>query len=33
MNCGCLHKGTHAPEKCPSCDHARGYFEILGENW
>lgn len=33
MNCGFLHKGTHAPEKCPSCDHDRGYFEILGENW
>jgi rubrerythrin len=33
MNCGYVHKGTHAPEKCPSCDHERGYFELLGENW
>ena len=32
-NCGYLHTGTEAPAKCPSCDHDRGYFELLGENW
>ena len=33
LNCGYLHSGTKAPERCPSCDHSRGYFEILAENW
>jgi rubrerythrin len=33
MNCGFIHNGTRAPERCPSCDHERGYFEILAENW
>lgn len=33
LNCGFLHSGTKAPERCPSCDHERGYFEILAENW
>ncbi|MCI5779542.1 MAG: rubrerythrin family protein [Lentisphaeria bacterium] len=32
-NCGYLHTRTGAPMKCPSCDHARGYFELLAENW
>jgi rubrerythrin len=32
-NCGYLHKGPAAPEKCPACDHAQAYFELLGENW
>jgi rubrerythrin len=32
-NCGYLHKGPSAPEKCPACDHAQAYFELLGENW
>ena len=32
-NCGYIHQGTGAPEKCPACDHARAYFELLGENW
>ncbi|MCK5285734.1 MAG: rubrerythrin family protein [Candidatus Pacebacteria bacterium] len=26
--CGYLHKGTEAPEKCPSCDHPQSYFEM-----
>ncbi|MBR2345194.1 MAG: rubrerythrin family protein [Lentisphaeria bacterium] len=33
MNCGYIHTGTNAPDRCPSCDHDRGYFEILAENW
>ena len=32
-NCGYLHTGTNAPEKCPACDHAKAHFELLGENW
>jgi len=32
-NCGYIHEGTEAPEKCPACDHGRAYFELLGENW
>lgn len=32
-NCGYLHTGKEAPDKCPACVHPRGYFELLGENW
>lgn len=32
-NCGYLHSGTDAPEKCPACDHPQAHFELLGENW
>ena len=32
-NCGYLHTGTDAPEKCPACVHPKAHFEILGENW
>lgn len=32
-NCGYVHEGTTAPEKCPACDHARSYFELLAENY
>lgn len=33
LNCGYIHTGTKAPDRCPSCDHAQGYFELLAENW
>jgi len=33
INCGYLHEGTDAPEKCPACNHEKAHFEILGENW
>jgi rubrerythrin len=33
LNCGYLHEGTEAPDKCPACAHPQAYFEILGENW
>ncbi|UCE46132.1 MAG: rubrerythrin family protein [Methanobacteriota archaeon] len=26
-NCGYLHKGKEAPEECPNCKHAKGYFK------
>ncbi|MBE0466156.1 MAG: rubrerythrin family protein [Candidatus Desulforudis sp.] len=32
-NCGYIHEGIEAPEKCPACAHPRGYFEMLGENY
>jgi len=32
-NCGYIHDGLEAPEKCPACDHPVAHFEILAENW
>jgi len=32
-NCGYIHNGNEAPEKCPACIHPRAYFEVLGENY
>jgi len=32
-NCGYLHEGTEAPQKCPACAHPRAHFELLGENY
>ncbi|MFH1985450.1 MAG: rubrerythrin [Pseudomonadota bacterium] len=32
-NCGYLHMGSTAPEKCPACVKPQGWFELLGENW
>jgi len=32
-NCGYVHEGTEAPEKCPACAHPRGYFELYVENY
>jgi rubrerythrin len=32
-NCGYLHTGPEAPEKCPACVRPRGVFELLAENW
>ena len=32
-NCGFIHEGPGALEKCPACAHPQAYFEILGENW
>jgi len=32
-NCGYIHEGTETPAKCPACDHAQAYFELLEENW
>lgn len=27
-NCGHIHDGASAPEKCPVCDHPQAYFEL-----
>ncbi|MEW5945559.1 MAG: rubrerythrin [bacterium] len=32
-NCGYLHEGKEAPDRCPACDHPRAHYEILAENW
>ena len=32
-NCGHVYEGNQAPKKCPVCDHARSYFEVLCENY
>jgi rubrerythrin len=32
-NCGYIHEGTKAPEKCPACAHPQAYFEVLAENY
>ena len=33
QNCGYLHTGNKALDKCPACDHAQAHFELLAENW
>ncbi len=32
-NCGYLHEGDKALEKCPSCLHPQAYFEVWTENY
>ncbi|MDD5644988.1 MAG: rubrerythrin family protein [bacterium] len=32
-NCGYIHEGAEAPEKCPTCLHPRDYFELQCENY
>jgi rubrerythrin len=27
-NCGYIHTGTEAPERCPACDHPQSYYEL-----
>ena len=29
LNCGHIYEGESAPEKCPVCQHDKGYFIIL----
>lgn len=33
LNCGFIHEGTEAPDKCDACRHSKSWFELLGENW
>lgn len=32
-NCGYIHEGSEAPEKCPACAHPQGYFEVMADNY
>lgn len=32
-NCGYIHEGDSAPEKCPTCQHPQAYFEIFCETY
>lgn len=32
-NCGYVHKGNSAPNRCPACDHPQAYFEELCDNF
>lgn len=32
-NCGYVHEGQTAVERCPACDHPQDHFELLAENW
>ena len=32
-NCGYVHEGKEAPEKCPACAHPQSYYELLCENY
>jgi rubrerythrin len=31
--CGYVHEGNSAPEKCPLCNHPQAFYEILPENF
>jgi rubrerythrin len=32
-NCGYIHKGKSAPQKCPACLHPQSYFEVKKDNY
>jgi len=32
-NCGYVHEGKEAPEKCPACKHPQAFYELLVENY
>ncbi len=32
-NCGYVHEGKEAPNKCPACAHPQAYYEVLAENY
>ncbi len=32
-NCGYVHEGKDAPDKCPACDHPQAFYELLCENY
>ena len=33
LNCGYLHEGEKAPQKCPACLHPQSYFEVASFNY
>lgn len=32
-NCGYVHEGEVAPDKCPACEHPQAFYELLCENY
>ena len=32
-NCGYVHQGTEAPDKCPACAHPQAHFELEATNY
>src|SRR3989338_11363994 len=32
-NCGYVHDGMEAPEKCPACKHPQSFYELFAENY
>ena len=32
-NCGYIHEGGNAPDKCPACNHSQSHFEIFVETY
>jgi rubrerythrin len=32
-NCGYVHEGKEAPNKCPACQHPQAYYELLSDNY
>ena len=32
-NCGYVHEGKVAPDKCPACEHPQAFYELLCENY
>ncbi len=32
-NCGHIHVGKAAPEVCPTCNHAKSFFELRAQNY
>jgi len=32
-NCGYVHEGKEAPEKCPACNHPKAFYELMAENY
>ena len=32
-NCGHIHVGPKAPERCPVCDHPQAYFQLMAQNY
>ena len=32
-HCGYVHEGAKAPDKCPACQHAQAFFEVMEENY
>ena len=33
LECGYVHFGTEPPEKCPSCDHGKGFYQVKCEEY